>query len=527
MREHVRCRPSPLWRRGRGGAREGLDRGRVSAHHRSRCLRCRRARPAAPQPRRHHERGPRGRPDRRRRAPGLCSVRQERSARSTALRSRKNSAAQGYRDRAGRPARTASISRSQVSPRSCGTRSPAAPGRSRGRRSGSVLATVVRPSAASCATSRSRTAARRSSTTPRRPRERVEGDREPLRVRSRRGAAAARRRSAPGQPSAGGGSDRGTPDRASRRLRGCATCAQSLLEQTAGELSPHEALQVAREMIRDRRVLTLGGRADDNARGPRPRAGDRTTSSRTRPTRRTGCWAHRADERGARGRRAHRRTTHRRARHGIARPDRSRACGGARRASRDRARAWSSTLPHEPSNWQVGKRSGSPSPAPLPSGSAPTARRSHGQTLTLDALIARANTGSVHVGPDTTVILDEAGMVDHKRLDALTELVERSGAKLIAVGDGKQLPSIGPGGMFDRLTSTRRRSNWRRSTAPRTRTSSERGKHYAPANQSARWRTTRPTDDSTSPTPATRPPRTPSKPGHNSPRKPGYPTKSR
>jgi len=56
------------------------------------------------------------------------------------------------------------------------------------------------------------------------------------------------------------------------------------------------------------------------------------------------------------------------------------------------------------------------------------------------------------VGRDTTVILDEAGMVDHKRLDALTKLVGRSGAKLIAVGDGKQLPSIGPGGMFDRLT---------------------------------------------------------------------------
>ena len=31
-------------------------------------------------------------------------------------------------------------------------------------------------------------------------------------------------------------------------------------------------------------------------------------------------------------------------------------------------------------------------------------------------------------------------MVDHKRMDALTELIERSGAKLIAVGDGKQLP---------------------------------------------------------------------------------------
>ena len=55
------------------------------------------------------------------------------------------------------------------------------------------------------------------------------------------------------------------------------------------------------------------------------------------------------------------------------------------------------------------------------------------------------------MGPDTTVILDEAGMVDHQRLDKLTDLVDRAGAKLIAVGDGKQLPSIGPGGMFDRL----------------------------------------------------------------------------
>jgi hypothetical protein len=68
-----------------------------------------------------------------------------------------------------------------------------------------------------------------------------------------------------------------------------------------------------------------------------------------------------------------------------------------------------------------------------------------GQTLTLDSLVARASTGSIHVGRDTTVILDEAGMTDHKRLDGLAALVERSGAKLIAVGDGKQLPSIGPG----------------------------------------------------------------------------------
>ena len=73
--------------------------------------------------------------------------------------------------------------------------------------------------------------------------------------------------------------------------------------------------------------------------------------------------------------------------------------------------------------------------------------------MALDALIARAQAGRVHVGPDTTIVFDEAGMADHTRLDAITQLVERSGAKLIAVGDGKQLPSIGPGGMFDRIAT--------------------------------------------------------------------------
>ncbi len=72
-------------------------------------------------------------------------------------------------------------------------------------------------------------------------------------------------------------------------------------------------------------------------------------------------------------------------------------------------------------------------------------------TMTVDALVARVDHARLEVGPNTTVILDEAGMVDHKRMDALTRVIEGSGAKLIAVGDGKQLPSIGPGGMFDRL----------------------------------------------------------------------------
>jgi ATP-dependent exoDNAse (exonuclease V) alpha subunit len=76
-----------------------------------------------------------------------------------------------------------------------------------------------------------------------------------------------------------------------------------------------------------------------------------------------------------------------------------------------------------------------------------------GRTSTIDALIARADAGTVRIGPNTTVFLDETGMADHRRLDALTQLIEQSGAKLVAVGDGKQLPSIGPGGMFDRLTA--------------------------------------------------------------------------
>ena len=75
------------------------------------------------------------------------------------------------------------------------------------------------------------------------------------------------------------------------------------------------------------------------------------------------------------------------------------------------------------------------------------------RTLTLDALIARAERGALRLDQRSTVLLDEAGMVDHERMDKLTALIERTGAKLIAVGDGRQLPSIGPGGMFDRLST--------------------------------------------------------------------------
>jgi conjugative relaxase-like TrwC/TraI family protein len=73
------------------------------------------------------------------------------------------------------------------------------------------------------------------------------------------------------------------------------------------------------------------------------------------------------------------------------------------------------------------------------------------RTLTLDALIARVDGGRLDVDEDTTIYFDEAGMADTSRLERLTEVVEHTGAKLVAIGDGAQLPSIGAGGMFDRL----------------------------------------------------------------------------
>ncbi len=75
-----------------------------------------------------------------------------------------------------------------------------------------------------------------------------------------------------------------------------------------------------------------------------------------------------------------------------------------------------------------------------------------GRTLTLDSLVARVEHGRLRVDEHTTIYLDEAGMADTSRLDRLTQVVERTGAKLVLVGDGAQLPSIGAGGMFDRFT---------------------------------------------------------------------------
>ncbi len=91
------------------------------------------------------------------------------------------------------------------------------------------------------------------------------------------------------------------------------------------------------------------------------------------------------------------------------------------------------------------------------------------RTMTLDSLVAKARTGSLTLDESTTVYFDEAGMADTRRLDALSEVVAQSGGKLVVIGDARQLPAIGAGGMFQELSEnvpTGRLSEVRRTTDP-------------------------------------------------------------
>jgi conjugative relaxase-like TrwC/TraI family protein len=77
-----------------------------------------------------------------------------------------------------------------------------------------------------------------------------------------------------------------------------------------------------------------------------------------------------------------------------------------------------------------------------------------GRTTTLDSFVARARAGSIDVGERSTVYFDEAGMGDTRRLDALTRTVGDAGGKLVVIGDARQLPAIGAGGLFGELAES-------------------------------------------------------------------------
>ena len=55
---------------------------------------------------------------------------------------------------------------------------------------------------------------------------------------------------------------------------------------------------------------------------------------------------------------------------------------------------------------------------------------------------------NAQVAAKSLIIVDEAAMLDTQRLDALTQLVVDTGAKLVLVGDDRQLASIERGGIF-------------------------------------------------------------------------------
>jgi conjugative relaxase-like TrwC/TraI family protein len=70
---------------------------------------------------------------------------------------------------------------------------------------------------------------------------------------------------------------------------------------------------------------------------------------------------------------------------------------------------------------------------------------------TADGLIKGVEKGHIKLGPNTVVVMDEAGMADTARLAKLAQLTARDNAKLVLVGDAAQISSIGPGGLFKEL----------------------------------------------------------------------------
>jgi hypothetical protein len=74
----------------------------------------------------------------------------------------------------------------------------------------------------------------------------------------------------------------------------------------------------------------------------------------------------------------------------------------------------------------------------------------------LAALQTAIANDAVALGPQTTIIHDEAALASTREQHALIAAVETSGARLIAVGDPHQNPSVGAGGLWPRLEAATR-----------------------------------------------------------------------
>ncbi len=343
----------------------------------------------------------------RRRGRGPCSARPASLARSTAPHSPKNSRIVGYPDQTGNREERQVLRDRRSTPRSCATRSPAAPARSPAPRSAFVHATAAHPSAASCAASRSRTDSAKKLTTRARP-------------TNKRGHDTGHHH--------GFGPDRGADSFSARPTERPVAAARSRIASRlsltehhavfdARELRtpsrssrppvryrPETALQIARAMVRDRRILTLqGGRMTTLAIRAQEQAIERRAA------------APRHSQRGRdAGDASHRATAAREVAERIART-RSPPSSRRRYSSRSPALSGSAVLVG-PGRHRQGRRhrrccqSRATRRTRQRSGiavsginrratRAPTAPPSRANTLTLDALLARAQAGTVHFGP--------------------------------------------------------------------------------------------------------------------------------
>ena len=94
------------------------------------------------------------------------------------------------------------------------------------------------------------------------------------------------------------------------------------------------------------------------------------------------------------------------------------------------------------------------------------------ESQTLHSLLHELNEGQKHLNKNTVIVLDEAGMVGSRQLDSLMQHADTGGAKVVLVGDSRQLQPIDAGGAFRliqegigaaELTDIRRqRQDWHR-----------------------------------------------------------------
>ena len=78
-------------------------------------------------------------------------------------------------------------------------------------------------------------------------------------------------------------------------------------------------------------------------------------------------------------------------------------------------------------------------------------RRFRAMPRTIHSELSRSTTAAPAGTGDTVVIVDEAAMLDTKLMAMVTAHAHDAGAKLILVGDDRQLSSIDRGGMFGAL----------------------------------------------------------------------------